>query len=139
MLVKALNIPIYDEQDPAFTDVSENDWEYEYVQTALRAGLVKGIGGRYFHPDDSVSRVDAAIMLARAANLKQATDSEITSAFKAFRDQKAITYGQREVAAAVKAGFIKGTTPTTFNPSQDTTRAQGAKLLVRLMISQKKM
>lgn len=139
MLVKALNIPIYQERYATFYDVDKDSWAFKYVQAAVRAGIVKGAGGGRFNPESPVSRLEAAVMLARAGNMKDEPDKEIESTLGAYKDKKQISFGRGSVAAAIKAGVIQGTGVNTFSPGAKTTRAQAAKLVTRLMVIQKKL
>ncbi|MFZ3171018.1 MAG: S-layer homology domain-containing protein [Carboxydocellales bacterium] len=139
MLVKALNIPTYRERYATFHDVNQDSWAFEYVQAAVRAGIVKGAGGGRFKPESPVSRLEAAVMVARAGNMKDEPEKEIESTLDAYKDKKQITFGQGSVAAAIKAGVIQGTGANTFSPGAKTTRAQAAKLVTRLMVIQKKL
>ncbi|MDA8211554.1 MAG: S-layer homology domain-containing protein [Clostridia bacterium] len=139
MLVKALNIPVYNENYGTFRDVDKDSWAYQYVQAAVRAGIVKGTGGGRFKPESPVTRLEAAVMVARAGNLKEAPDQEIQAQLGAYRDKQQIYFSKGAVAAAVKAGLIQGTAANTFSPGSLTTRAQAAKLVTRLMVIQKKL
>ena len=62
----------------SFTDVKSGDWFAPYVGTASTYGLISGIGGGKFNPDGTITRQEAAVMVARAAKLC-GMDTELTA------------------------------------------------------------
>lgn len=139
MLVKATGIPIYEETEASFYDVDEDDWSFDYVQAAVRAGVVKGTASGRFNPDKNITRAEAATMVARAANLANSGQSSL-ELLDSFKDKKQIaTYAQGPIAGVVKAGLFKGMADGTFRPGDRTTRAQTAKMLVRLMTLERRL
>ena len=65
--VRALGLPI--KVNNTFTDVTENDWFYSYVNTAYYYGIVNGVSDAEFNPSGTITREEAAVMVARAAKL----------------------------------------------------------------------
>ncbi|MGN7469297.1 Ig-like domain-containing protein [Brevibacillus sp. SAFN-007a] len=163
MIVKALGLPINagpykdnnenDPAEPTFTDVrpSDDDWnyEYKYIETAARAGIVRGKDTRAFFPDDSLTREEAAIMIARALNLKLGTPEAASIALgKMFTDaQLTGYYAAPSVLVVAKAKIMNGEPndpnakkPTyRFNPKGDLTRAEMAVITIRIMTQLKKL
>ncbi|GED32746.1 S-layer homology domain-containing protein [Brevibacillus centrosporus] len=163
MLVKALSLPINagpyrdsnerDPLEPTFTDVRPNrdqwDYEYKYIETAARAGIIRGKQPGYFRPDDSLSREEAAIMIARAMNLKLGTlEASKLSLNKMFTDAKDVGYyAAPSVLVVAKAKLMNGSAndptakkPTySFKPTNPLTRAEMAVITVRVMVQLKKL
>lgn len=163
MLVKALEIPIDagpylngDKRYPlnqTFVDVSplldppNGFYSYEYIETAGRAGIIRGMGQGEFGPDALLTREQAAIMIARAANYKLTTDlAKAKSALsKNYADTNKISdYAASYVEAVLKAGVmtgspIQGSKMMAFNPTQYLTRAETAAIAYRLMQNLKKL
>jgi len=156
ILVKALNIPLeYDESNVLFFDVPHSlyaspYWDYRYIETAGQKGFARGIGTRQFAPDDPVSREQAAIMIAYALNLKLSTDLDKTKANldKVFEDSGKIkTYSRTAVEAVYKAKLMSGRTKANpddkgkpfivFDPQDNITRGETAKVIVNMMRSKK--
>ena len=52
-----------------FTDVKSTDWFAPYVGTANAYGIVNGLGDGTFNPGGTITRQEAATMVARAAKL----------------------------------------------------------------------
>lgn len=163
MVVKALDLPINagpyednnenDPAEPTFTDVRprDDDWnyEYKYIETAARAGIVRGKDTRAFFPDDPLTREEAAIIMARALNLKLGTpEAAAVSLGKMFTDgQLTGYYAAPSVLAIAKAKIMNGEVndpaakrPTyRFNPRGDLTRAEMAVITIRIMQQLKKL
>lgn len=163
MLVKALALPIKagpyrdsnekDPVSPTFVDVRPSrdtwDYQYKYVETAARAGIIRGKQPGYFRPDDSLTREEAAIMIARALNLKLGTlDTSKIALDKMFTDAKDVGYyAAPSVLAVSKAKLMNGepNDPTakkptySFKPTNNLTRAEMAIITVRVMVQLKKL
>ena len=125
MMVKALDIPLnYELSTPHFDDVPaiinpDALWDYRYVETAAREGIIRGTGPRTFSPGSDLSRQDAAVIIARALDLKLGTDiSKVTKDLeKQFKDAgKVEYYAKASVAAIAKKDYIKGSPVDAANP-----------------------
>lgn len=118
MIVKGLQIPLNFSGAKHFDDVSIPNtisadalYDYRYIETAARAGIVKGSQPRIFMPEDVITRQDAAVMIAKALNLKLETDHDkiMKNLSKTFKDADKIDYyAQASVLAISKKGFITG-------------------------------
>lgn len=67
IIVKGLGLNI--KTNDAFKDVTEQDWFYDYVNTAFNYGIIKGISDDKFNPGGTITRQEASVMIARAAKL----------------------------------------------------------------------
>ena len=152
LLVKIFDIPLQYSERPSFTDVlrvnplANGLYDYKYIETAARAGIVRGAGGGRFQPDAAITRQDAAVMIARAANLRLESDAErtLTQLQKEFTDANGIdVYARSSVLAVVEEEFIVGKEnvllqgqrrPTfRFDPTATFTRAEAAEVAIRVM------
>src|SRR5690606_34127964 len=114
-------------------------------------GIIRGMGGGRFNPEGSITRQDAAIMIAKAANLKLNTDENkvLQSLQKSFTDANLTdVYARASIEAVAKAGFITGrenvlsggNKPTyRFDPLDTLTRAEAATIAINVMKQQKKL
>ncbi|MBC8589504.1 S-layer homology domain-containing protein [Paratissierella segnis] len=88
IIVKGLGLPR--KNDSIFTDVSENSWYADVVGTAYSYGIVKGTTPTTFNPLGTISREEAAAMVARAAKLTgmetAVTDGEVRDILAQFTD-----------------------------------------------------
>jgi hypothetical protein len=131
MLLSALDL--MDEQAIAsFSDVKQDAWYYQAVATAQQLGIAQGDQGA-FNPEATITREDMAVLLSRAvaaAGVKLPAAG--TTAL--FGDQSSIAgYAAAAVAEIREAGLISGFTDGTFAPKQQTTRAQAAAVIYRLL------
>lgn len=76
IITKSLGLPL--KGSAIFTDVTENDWYYDYVNAAYSYGIIKGVSVDVFDPGGTITREEAATMLVRAAKLC-GMDTEITA------------------------------------------------------------
>lgn len=67
IVVKALGLE--PKVDTAFRDVTSDQWYAPYVGCAYRYGIVGGVGEQRFNPSGTITRQEAALMVARAAKL----------------------------------------------------------------------
>lgn len=58
-----------EENDLGFSDVKADDWFYEYVLVAKKAGYVKGYEDGTFRPENKITREETATILTRVANV----------------------------------------------------------------------
>ena len=131
--VKALGLTVYEQDRPSYHDVGKGNWAYEYIETALRAGIVTGVSHDSFAPERTISREEAGILLALAANLKPLKDQEIPKIYGSFSDAgKVGVWARNQLAAAVKAKIINGSADGKLLPAGRTTRAQAAAMIARL-------
>lgn len=155
LLVKAANLPLNYDNNPSFTDVGPGyvaaTWDYAHIETAARAGIVNGLSGNglsgsFFGANMRLTREQAAVMIARALNLKTAlNDTKLDASLsKAFTDSASIEYyAKPAVDAVAKAGIITGkpnapvagqkTKTVYFDPQANLTRAEAAQIAVRLL------
>ncbi|WP_028559259.1 S-layer homology domain-containing protein [Paenibacillus pinihumi] len=158
MLVRALEMKLSYDGPTHFVDVPnlgsginmESLWDYRYVETAARAGIIRGTQPRVFDPESSIIRQDAAVMLAKALNMKLETDaSKVKSALqKAFMDEGTMDfYAAPSILAIQKKGFIQGSPVDindpkrgyVFQPKARLLRSDAAIIIAKVMADQKKL
>lgn len=156
LITKIFDIPLNYDGTLTFDDVGlfrmDALADYKYIETAARAGIVRGITETQFMPNMSLSRQDAAVIIARAADLKLGTDpaKSLTALQKSFTDASGIdVYARTAVEAITKAGLMEGkdnvllqgeTKQTVrFDPLESITRAEAATIAIRVMKSQGKI
>lgn len=67
IVVRALGLT--PEATGQFTDVSSGQWYASYVGAAYKHGIITGKSASVFAPDSTITRQEAAVMVARAAKL----------------------------------------------------------------------
>lgn len=156
MIVKALDLPLnYELGNPSFDDVpvivnADAIWDYRYIETAARAGIIRGTQPRTFDPNGNLTREEAAVILARALELKLDTDpTKITKALeKQFKDHGDISYyAKASVSGIAKKGYIVGAPvePSdpkkgyVFEPRSNLLRSDAAIIVGKMLIDLKKL
>ena len=108
----------------SFSDVSEEDWYYYYVSSALKEGYITGYPDGTFRPDDYITRADICTIVSRSLG------SPTTVSDTPFSDDRLIpSYAKIPVYALVRLGIINGMGDGTFGPGVFATRAQTAKII----------
>lgn len=120
----------------SFNDVSDDDWFKPYVAAAVKSGLVNGREAGKFDPNGKITRAEMATIAARALQsvngVKASADAD--SLLKNFEDAKSIHDSLKAgVALSVGQGIIVGEEGNKFNPNADSTRAQAAVVIYRLL------
>ncbi len=129
LLTLALNI--YDENaDCEFGDVAATSWYYTYVASAVNGGIVKGIDDSSFGTGRLITREDAAVMLNRAMGNAQAQTVDTST----ITDLNEISdYAVDSVTAMYEKGILTGNADGTFKPKNNTTRAEAAVIISRML------
>lgn len=151
LLVKGLNLPLVksDDKNQTFFDVpfgaKTATWDYRYLETAARAGIITGRTEGFFAPNSTINRQDAAVMISRALELKLSlNDQKLKDALsKSFMDSGKIDfYALPAVQAVTKAKIMSGSAVKlpgakkesyNFNPTSEMTRAEAGKIAVELL------
>ncbi|AWC27711.1 S-layer homology domain-containing protein [Bacillus cytotoxicus] len=106
-----------------FPDV-ENHWSKDSVYYLVEKGAIKGNDDGTFAPDRTVTRAEAATMMAQILNLK--IEENAKPSFKDAQDH----WASKFIAAVEKAGVVAGKGDGTFDPNGKIDRASMAAMLV---------
>lgn len=117
---------VYDENyvEPLFNDLKKDFWAYDAIVNLTNRGLVKGYPNGTFGINHTITRAEAAVIMARAFNLKA------TSPVK-FDDVADNHFAKNEIAAVAQAGMMEGMGNNKFSPNGPLTRAEIAAMLTR--------
>lgn len=127
MLNKALGFT--QKGNVTFSDVSANAWYYDAVAIAVEAGYCAGYEDGTFKPNATITRAEAAVMIAKAKELTANTE-----AADKFADASRIpAWAKGSIGAVSAAGFMTGRTDGTFDASNTITRAEAVSSLDRTM------
>ena len=111
----------------AFADVESTAWYAEAVSYSAQQSLMVGKSNDTFDPESSVTRAEAAVVLASLAN----ADLENTVATP-FADVDKDAYYAKAVAWCYENKVTFGTSETTFSPDATLTREQLCALIVNM-------
>jgi len=110
-----------------FQDVPLNSWYAPYVEEAKRLGFVSGYDTGGFGPNDYVTRAAALKILLGAAGLNPVGN------VPDFPDVPTDAWYANYVGFAQKIEIVGGYQNGTFGPANNMTRAQVAKVVVKLL------
>lgn len=131
-LMRALGLSAEGE---GFADVPADAPYAKEVTTGRALGILEGVGENCFNPEAEISRQDMMKMAARAMrHAKKLSEISNPAVLEAFYDKASIAdYAVADVAAMVEAGIIKGNADGTINPFGNTTRAEAAVIMDRII------
>ena len=110
-----------------FIDVPYTAWYAQDIDIAYNAGYFKGTSDNMASPEDTLTREQAAVLLARNLMLQE-TVGEVT----AFTDGHALEDWSRGlIGAAAAEHMISGYEDGSFRPANNITRGELAAMLVR--------
>ncbi len=116
-----------------FADVAPDAWYAPYIASAKHHGIVNGISADRFGVGAPITRQDMCKilygMLVKMELAGEAGTSELT-----FNDSAAIApYATESVRALVDLGIINGDDQGNFNPQNNATRQEAAKLIYGML------
>ena len=117
----------------SFIDVKEKDFFAPYVEWAAENGIVYGIGGGKFGPNNSATRQDIAAILFRYAEKYTEYDTGERGDISVFPDVKDVSsYAYDAMSFANGAGIINGVKSGGSDylmPKKTTTRSEMARMI----------
>ena len=133
IVVKALDLPR--EVTDEFTDILPDDWCAPYVGAAYRAGIVNGMGDGTFCPQKTISRQEAATMIARAARrCGMDVDAADTSVLAQYADGTQVAdWASGTMAFCLSAGLFDPDGGNAAAPLRDILRCEVARSVFRLL------
>ncbi|MGI6143620.1 MAG: BslA/BslB family hydrophobin [bacterium] len=110
-----------------FSDLAEDHRYGEDIARAVAAGYISGFADGTVRPDKPISRIEAAVILAKIAGLPSSEDPTILDR---FTDKDGIPAWGRGLAGAVVAtGLLQSYEDGSFRPEEHLTRAEAIALL----------
>ncbi|TYP79750.1 S-layer homology domain-containing protein [Paenibacillus methanolicus] len=111
-----------------FADLKESDFFYKEIMKAFAAGYLEGDDQGRVRPNATMTRAEAAAMLARVFSLQAGSDKAVS-----FKDAAALpAWSQSAVQALAGEGYIKGFPDGTFKPANLLSRAEAVVMLREL-------
>jgi hypothetical protein len=114
----------------SFDDVKEDAWYAQAIRTAASLGIIAGMGDGTFAPAESLTRAQAATMIAKLMNVP----NDVKGAD--FSDVNEKDWFYSYVAKASDAGILQGSPVEKefiFRPADNTTRQEMAIIASRLL------
>lgn len=128
---------MYDEDAECdFSDVGRDKWYYRYIASATKNGIITGIGGGRFGTAENITREDMAVIIRRAAAAANICFVQ-NKAYSEFDDSDLIDeYAKESIKELYCAGIINGVGGNMFAPTENSTRAQAAKIIYQAFAKQ---
>lgn len=108
-----------------FTDVSEDDWCFEYVDYVTSQGYFLGTTDTTFSPNRSMTRAMFVVVLSRYDGAR------VNNSQSAFTDVEPGAWCAGAINWAAANGIVGGYEDGTFRPDQPVTRAQMCAIMDR--------
>ncbi|NLJ73159.1 MAG: hypothetical protein GX333_09130 [Syntrophomonadaceae bacterium] len=118
----------------SFSDISEEDWYYNYIASSEAEGIIKGFPDNTFRANDIIDREQIVAVCARALHeKKQYLYPEDPIELIPFLDSEEISdWAQKEVALAYRESLIDMTDNRCFEAQKPMTRADATVIVYRL-------
>lgn len=136
IVTRALGLAAKDTK--AFTDVPSSKWYAGYIGAANSSGIVNGVGGGKFNPDGTITRQEAAAMVARAAKLcgldttmDAAATRNMLAQFGDYRS--AASWATESLAFCYSAGILDQS-DLNIQPTKAILRCEIAQMLYNMLV-----
>ena len=120
-----------------FSDVPSSKWYAGYIGTANSSGIVNGVGSGKFNPDGTITRQEAAAMVARAAKLCGLDPSMDAAATKdmlaQFGDYRSVASWAKEPMAFCYSVNILDQSDLNIEPTKAILRCEIAQMLYNML------
>jgi hypothetical protein len=133
MLIRALGrTSDREENETAYDDVKHGAWYYDKVMQAKAMGLLAFADDKRFSPHQPLTRQEMASILSSAFKLERPQTAPSAISLNEYSDiGDANPALLEDIRLMVQLGIMKGMSETTFGPTDRTTRAQAAIVLIR--------
>lgn len=117
------------EERKTFADVNpdKHGWARDAVEILAGAGVIAGVDGKNYQPDRAITRAEMARILVQALELPKEEGGTT------FGDVPESRWYTAYVAAASKAGLLKGYEDGSFCPERNISREELAAVLARVL------
>ena len=130
-VIGRLHGAVVDGKQSGFADVSPTAYYAQYIAWAAENKIVNGKGGNVFAPDAPVTREEMAVIIKNYADF---AGISMTAAMPGFADNASIApWSNAAVGAIAAQGIITGRPGNTFDPQGNSTRAEVATVIMRLI------
>jgi hypothetical protein len=126
MLILALREAPLSTPNNSFSDTSDH-WAKGYIEKAKVLGIITGYPDGTFKPDKPVSRAEIAKMIYIALNIRSNTTAT------SFTDVPTSHWAYKYIMGLKNQGIVTGYPDGTFRPSNQTTRAEAAKIIFGIL------
>ncbi|WP_196334143.1 S-layer homology domain-containing protein, partial [Paraclostridium sordellii] len=112
-----------------FSDINANDWYYNDVCIASKAGYINGYEDKTFKPNKTITREEVSKILV---SIKNQQDVNYDKLNKYPDKNKVSNWAKPYVEGAIEQGYLKGNDLGLLNPTNNITRAESITILSRV-------
>ena len=136
IVVKALGLT--PKANSKFKDVASGKWYSAYIGTANTYGIVNGVSDTEFNPEGTITRQEAAVMVARAAKLcgldTAMSDAEQNDILCDYMDYRQIASWAKEAMAWGYWNEVLDPDDLNAEPKREILRGEVAEMLYRMLV-----
>jgi len=116
-----------------FSDVSEKDWYYPYVASAVLKSIISGRADNTFGGNDKITREDMMVILYRGiiSTYAMVVKTDITNQIADFDEIS--DYAKNSVLMLSNLGIVSGKGNNIFAPKDFATRAEASVMIYNLL------
>ena len=130
LVVASFGLTLNSDKLTSFNDVNSAEWYKQYVDIAVSNGIVTGYENNTFRPNNTITREEMCVMLARALRSYELEDKESTT----FADANKVSGWAIEAVALLSShGIINGKGNDMFAPLDNASRAESAVTIGRIL------
>ena len=134
LLVRACGVETQEEwQEPVFFDVAETTPYAKYINAGKNAGLLSGNGQGQFHPEDTVTRQEFAVLVMNAVDGNYLVLPAETRPFTVSDEAAIAAWAKDAVMEGAAHGLWQGVGNGNFAPQNTISRAEAATMVARLL------
>ncbi|MBP2110703.1 S-layer homology domain-containing protein [Paenibacillus silagei] len=108
-----------------YSDVAGSHWAAEAIRQVTAAGLMKGMTDGSFRPEQSITRAEMAVVIARWKSLTGTGKHSYNDALGHWAEQA--------IGRTKDAGYMEGMLDGSFQPNKALTRAEGVTVFNRVL------
>ncbi|CEO32628.1 IdeS/Mac family cysteine endopeptidase [Paraclostridium sordellii] len=116
-------------KDINFSDINTNDWYYNDICIASKAGYINGYEDKTFRPNKTITREEVSKILI---SIKNKQDNVYDKLNKYPDKSKVSNWAKPYVEGAIEQGYLKGNDLGFLNPTNNITRAESITILSRV-------
>lgn len=136
IVVKALGLT--PKANGKFKDVTSNAWYAPYIGTANTYGIVNGVSDTEFNPRGTITRQEAATMVARAAKLcgmeTEMSAAEVRDMLAQFGDYKKVASWAKDTVAFCYQSGILDQSELDIEPARPILRCEIAQMVYNMLL-----
>ncbi|TDQ42177.1 S-layer homology domain-containing protein [Aureibacillus halotolerans] len=127
ILKRSFSFPAEGSED--YTDVPTFHWAYDSIKYVSGAGLMQGMTGNKFYPNEELTRAQLAQVIVRLDS-----NGSTSQTRQVFSDVPSSFWGYDAIMQANANGSMTGYADGSFLPNRDVTRAEFAVVLSRIKV-----